>query len=132
MTDRPIEVQYVIKKPAPPFTSFSPSHTLPITPAIKDVAELHRQTAWRDLSASQYTFDPENRRVEVSLKPKEALRIAQSNIVDGKVDDASLSAKFYIEEINITGSYGEIKLQGEQARKMFVAESKKLYTITYK
>ena len=131
-TDRPIEVQYVIKKPPPPFHQFPPSQSLPITPAIKDVSQLQQQTEWHELSASEYTFDPDSRRVVVSLMPNQALRVENQNLVDGKTDDASLAAKFSIEEINITGSYGEIKLQGEQARKMFVAESKKLYSITYK
>src|SRR5215813_6640733 len=126
-TDRPIEVQYVIKKPAYPSPPFSPGQPLPTNPAIKDVSQLDHQTAWRELSASQYTFDPDGRIVVVSLMPNEALRIEKQNLVDGKVDDASQAAKFSIEEINITGSYGEIKLQGEQARKMFMAVSKKVY-----
>jgi hypothetical protein len=131
-TDRSIEVQYVIKKPPPPFNQFPPSHALPITPATKEISQLQQQTEWRDLSASEYTFDPISRRVVVSLMPNQALRIEKQDLVDGKTDDASLAAKFSIEEIKITGSYGEIKLQGEQARRMFVAESKQLYSITYK
>jgi len=131
-TDRPIEIQYVIKQPGDSSPPFSVTQTLPITPAIKSVLQLGQQTEWRELSAAQYTFDPDNRRVGVSLMPNEALRIDKQNLVDGKVDDASLAAKFSIEEINIMGGYGEIKLQGEQVRKMFVAESRKLYTLTYK
>jgi hypothetical protein len=127
-TDSPIEIQYVIKKPATPV----PRQTLPITPAIKAVSQLHQQIAWRELATSQYKFDPDNRTVVVSLSPNEALRIEQCNLVDGPVDDAHQAAKFSIEEINIIGSRGEIKLQGEQLRKMFMSESSKLHSLTYK
>jgi hypothetical protein len=131
-TEQPIEIRYIIKKPAAPFPPFPPSQTLPITPAVKDVSQLHQQIAWRELSASQYIFDPDSRKVMVTLRPNEALRIEQRNLVDGKADDAHQAARFSIEEVDITGSYGGIKLQGEQLRKMFVPESKKVYTLTYR
>src|SRR5262245_22831895 len=79
-TDRPIEIQYVIKQPGDSSPLFSVTQTLPITPAIKSVLQLGQQTEWRELSAAQYTFDPDNRRVGVSLMPNEALRIDKQNL----------------------------------------------------
>lgn len=128
-TDSPIEIRYVVKKPVDPIP---PRQALPIIPAIKSVSQLHHQIAWRELSPPQYTYDPDKHTVIVSLMPREALRIEQRNLVDGKVDDAHLAEKFQIEEIIITGSHGEVKLQGEQLRKMFAAESKKIHVLTYK
>jgi hypothetical protein len=52
-TDRPIEVQYVIKKPVPPFPPFPPSQAIHITPAIKDVSHLQKQTEWRELETEK-------------------------------------------------------------------------------
>jgi len=103
-----------------------------MAPAIKAVSELHQEIAWRQLSASEYTFDPDNRKVVVSLKPGEALLIEQCNLVDGPVDDAHQAAKFSIEEIDIMGNDGEIKLQGDQARRSFLSGSKREYTLTYR
>ena len=42
------------------------------------------------------------------------------------------AANFSIEEMNITGTNGEVRLQGEQAFKSFVPASKTLYTLTYR
>lgn len=120
-TNSPIEIRYLVK-----------NQTLPIKPAVLTVSQLHQQTMWRELTTSQYTFDPDNRWVVISLMANEALRIEKCNLVDGEVDDVHQAARFFIEEIHITGSYGEIRLQGEQLRKAFVTETSKIHTLTYK
>lgn len=123
-SDRAIEVKYKIKNLT---GSVSPHWGLPIVPAVKKISELHQEVSWQDLSASEFTIDPENRTVVVSLKPGEALRIEQRNLAD----ESDPARNFSIEEINIKGTSGEITLQGERLYTSFVAESKKVYTLTY-
>jgi hypothetical protein len=84
---------------------------------------------WQDLSASEYRVDRENRMVTAQVMPGEALRVAR--VPDSDMQDGE-PMHFSIEEIAITGAHGEIRLQGEQARKAFVAETKKVHTLTYK
>lgn len=83
---------------------------------------------WRDLSTSEYRVDHENRTITAWVSPGEALRVAR--IPDSDMRDGE-PMSFSIEEITISGAQGEIRLQGGQARKSFVAESKKIYTLTY-
>ena len=64
--------------------------------------------------------------------PGEALRVEQRKMGEEPHDDAYQAANFSIEEIIITGSNGEMKFEGEQARKSFVSASKTLYTLTYR
>ena len=128
-SDQIIEVQYVFKKPSDPFP---PMQMPPIPPVIKTVSPLQQQITWRELSPSQYAFDSNSRRLIVSLKPGEALRVEQRNLRDEKVDATHNATNFFIEEIEVKGSYGEIRLQGEQVRQSFLAESKSQYTLTYR
>ena len=82
--------------------------------------------------ARQFNCLPDNSPKNPYWRPKppgDALRVEQLNLVDRQDGDAA--SRFAIEEIDISGADGEIKLQGEQARKSFVAESKKVYTLTY-
>ena len=124
-----IEVKYKIKKPTDPR---APSGVPVVPPATKAVSDLQREIPWNQLSTSQYSLDPENRELAVSLLPGQALLVEQRNLVDGPTDDAHQAANFSIEEIDLAGADGKTQLEGEQARKAFVAESKKLYTITYR
>lgn len=124
-----IEVRYKIKKPTDPR---EPSGVPVVPPSTKAVSQLQQEIPWSQLSASQYSLDRENREVVLSLLPGQALLIEQRNLLDGPVDDAHQAANFSIEEIHLSGPNGEVHLQGEQARKSFVAESKKLYVITYR
>ena len=127
-SNQPVEVWYILKKPA---YAVPPDQSLRMAPAVRPISEMHQQTAWRDLSASEYTFDPGKRKVTVSLEPGQALLIEQCAQVGREVDDAQQAEEFSIEEIAITGANGEIKLHGEQARKSFLAESKNTHTLTY-
>jgi hypothetical protein len=104
---------------------------LPEVPSIKPISELDRQTPWRELPTSRFTFDPNTRTAVVSLMPAESLRVEQRKLSDGPQDDPHQAANFSIEEINITGTNGELTLQGEQVRNSFVPASKTLYTLTY-
>jgi hypothetical protein len=123
-SDHPVEVRYKIKKPADPR---APSR-MPIQPAIKAVSEVNQEVPWRELPASRYTFDPDTRTVVVSLQPGDALLVDHIRLADKDYEASDLS----VEEINITGAFGEIKLQGAQVFKNFVADSKKLHTLTYR
>lgn len=123
-----IEVRFRLKKPMDPL---SPSR-LPEVPSVKLISELDRQIPWRELPTSRFTFDPSTRTAVVSLMPGEALRVEQRNLSDGPQDDAHRAANFSVEEIRITGTNGEMTLQGEQARKSFVPASKTLSTLTYR
>jgi len=61
----------------------------------------------------------------VRVKPKEALLVERVQRGGMQVDEDEEATDFMIEELTITGAFGEIKLQGYQVRKSFVAESKK-------
>ena len=126
---RALEVRYKVKKVAQPV---SPIQLLPIRPAIKPIAQLEHQTSWRDLSISEFTFDPDSRTVIVSLMPGDALRIEQRNLVDAPKDDASQASNFGIEEIVLDGANGVAKFEGDLARRSFVPQSGKTYILTYK
>lgn len=126
-SDHPIEVHYTIKKPVNPL---SPSR-VPLLPSIKPISQMYQEIPWRELTTSQYSFDPDKRTVVLSLMPGQALRIAQYNLSDRPASDAERAAIFFVEEIDIIGTSGEILIRGEQAYGSFVAESKKVYTLTY-
>lgn len=123
-----IEVRYRLKQPMNPD---APSR-LPEVPSVKLISELDRQIPWRELPTSRFTFDPKTRTAVVSLMPGEGLRVEQRKLSDDPQDDSHQDANFSIEEINITGTNGQVTLQGEQARKSFVPASKTLYTLTYR
>ena len=101
---------------------------MPTLRVIKTASELKQEVPWRELSDSQYKFDPDSRTAVVSLQPGEALQVERFKDMQA----TSVVARFSIEEITITGANGMIKLQGEQVPKSFIAESKQLYTLTYR
>jgi hypothetical protein len=124
-----VEVRYTIKKPSDPR---APSGEPVVLPATKAVLELQQQTPWNELPTSQYSLDRENRELVVSLMPGQGLLVEQPNLLDGSTDEAHQAENFSLERIDISGSSGEVHLQGEQARKAFVPVSKKPYTLTYR
>jgi len=127
-SNNPIEVRYTLKKPKTPL---SPSR-LPEVPSVKMISELERQTVWQELPPSRFTFNPDTRTAVVSLMPGEALRVEQRKLNEGPQDDSYQAANFSIEEIIITGANGEMRFEGEQARKSFASVSKTLSILTYR
>ena len=128
-SNQPLEVRYKLKPPADPR---APAGEPVVPPATKPVSQLQQEVSWNQLSASQYKLDREKREVAVLLPPGYALLVEQRNLVDGPTDDAHQAANFSIEEINLSGAGKQVHLQGDEVRKGFVPESKKLYTITYR
>jgi hypothetical protein len=101
---------------------------LRIAPAVKKISEVDEQVAWEDLSDSQPTLDPESRTVVGSLMPGYGLRVEKLDLAD----DTNPVSSFSIEELVIKAGSDEIKLQGEQVYRSFVAESNKTYSQTYR
>ena len=121
LSDKPIEVKYRVKEyPGP----FSP----PEKPATKAMTELTDDEPWTELSADQYSLDPINRTITVTVMPKSALLIQRVS-GPGLPDDA---ASFAINEVLMVGAYGTVMLQGEQVQKSLMPESKKVYALRYK
>lgn len=123
-----IQVRYVVKKPTNPYVTAR----LPEAPAVKLVSELGEQIAWRDLPETRFTFVPETRTAVVTLMPKEALRVEQ--LINRKCveEDPRGLEEYSIEEINVIGPAGAIRLTGEQARKSFVPGRKGTCVLTYR
>lgn len=80
------------------------------------------------MSVDQYSLDPINRTITVTIMPKSALLIQQVS-GPGLPDDA---ASFAINEVVMDGAYGTVMLKGEQVRKSFMPESKEVYALRYK
>ncbi|HZS04407.1 MAG TPA: hypothetical protein VFD58_06190 [Blastocatellia bacterium] len=118
-SDQPAEIRYKVR---PSFGTFKPPEP-PITTAASQIHAAGKP--WRHLLADEYAPDPENRTVTVRVKPKEALLVERVQRGGMQVDEDEEATDFMIEELTITGAFGEIKLQGYQVRKSFVAESKK-------
>ena len=100
----------------------------PDSPAKVSASQLDSRD-WQELSASEYQFDRENRIITVRVLPGEALRVAQvldSNMWNG------VPISFPLEEINITGRAGEIRLRGRQVPNAFIAQTKRIYRFTYR
>lgn len=124
-SDQPIEVRYKIRSYPGPFVP-------PVTPAVMTNHQLRAgNEQWRELSDAQYRLDSERRIITVRVMPDEVLRIQTVHRGGMQVNDAEEAEFFSIEEITIIGVNGEMKLQGEQARKSFVAHSRDIYILTY-
>ncbi|HKR11143.1 MAG TPA: hypothetical protein VJT15_03715 [Pyrinomonadaceae bacterium] len=123
-----IQIRYVLRKPP----NSEAQVQLVEAPAIKLVAELEQESEWRVLPATRFTFAPETGTVMLTLMPKEALRVQRET--DGKcVEDNSQRTKWFpIEEINIIGSAGAVRLTGEQTRRSFVSGPAGMCVITYR
>ena len=126
-TNERIQIRYVFKKPPHPE---APSELVQ-TPAVKLISELDdRDIDWRVLTETRFTFSPETRTVVLTLEPKEAVRVEQVHNANCVEKDGG--GGFYIEEINITGPTGAVRLTGEQARNSFAGDKKGMCVLTYK
>lgn len=125
-SDQPIEVRYRVRE-------FPGAFYPPETPATMTAHQLRAgDKKWRELSQAQYAVNPEKRIVAVRVPPGEALLVERVVRLGMQVNDTEEAESFLIDELTITGARGEMKFQGEQARKVFAPESKKLYTLLYK
>jgi len=127
-SDVKIQVSYRVKE-APGATD--PLQMLPIRPATKSAADLDEDVQWHQLGTSEFSFDVGTRTVSTSLNGGDALRIEQRNLVDGPQNDYDRAQNFAIEEIELKGVYGDIRLQGDLARRSFVVKSRKTYVLAY-
>jgi hypothetical protein len=121
----PIEVRYQVKNYPGSFASV-------VAPASISASELSPKgnQEWTRLTSTRIRLDEPNRTVIVQLNPQEALLVTTMHNYGGH-DDAGDAQEFPIQEINISGAHGEMKLAGEQARTSFAQISRALYTLTY-
>lgn len=98
-------------------------------PAIMAEKDLGRDAKWQELTPEQYKFRNETRTITVTVQPNDALLIER--VRDYFEHDSKNASEYDIEEIDITGSNGEIYFQGEQARTAFI-KNEKYFTLTYK
>lgn len=127
-TNERIQLRYVFKKPNHPEY---PSELIE-KPAVKLVSEMNdRNIDWRLLPETRFTFAPETRTVVLTLMPKEAVRIEQVHNADCVEEDDGTGG-FFIEEINITGPSGAIRVTGAQARSSFVSDKSGKCVLTYR
>lgn len=125
-TDRPLELRYKVKA----------SERDPIQVAgdpLKTAEESLRggDRRWQRLAPEEYTVDREARTVTIRVMPHEAVAVMRVTNYGGH-DDASGAGAFAVEEIRLSGAGGEVKFEGDGARRAFVEESRNLYTLTYK
>ena len=129
-SDQVLHVSYKVKEP--PDALKDSIRMLPIAPAVKPVAEVEEQVAWRDLSENEVQFDPRNRTAVILLQPGQALRIEHRNLQDGPKDEAGKARNFGIEEIALSGSSGVVAYDGDEVRKAFVMRSQSTAVLDYK
>lgn len=124
-SENPIEVRYKVK--------VRRTAMLPDIPATVAASQLdpHGGQPWQLLALDQYQFDRESGTASINLAPHVALRVVSASLPTGSEEPLSGEA-FYLEEISLTGSQGQLTLKGVQARTGFVKESKVLYTLRYK
>ena len=125
-TDRPLELRYKIKASA--------RDPLQLAGELLKTAEENLRAddrQWQRLSPEEYAVDREARTVTLRVMPHEAVVVRRLTNYGGH-DDTSDAEAFAVEEINLGGAGGEVKLQGDEARRGFVRESDNLYTLTYK
>ena len=120
-SDRPVEVRYRLK-----------GKVLAMRPGVLPSSQVDRQVAWRDLSDAEFGFNADSGVIAVLLGPGDALRVGQLNLKDMPEDYSHQATDFGIEEIEIAGASGQIKLVGRQAYNGFVPKSEKTYTLTYR
>jgi hypothetical protein len=125
-TEQPIEVRYKVKG------SLSDPFQMVGEPAKTTEVNLRNSDKeWQPLSPEQYSLDREARTITVQVMPHEALRVGRITNYRGH-GDSSPATTFIIEEINLKGVSGDVRLQGNQARRGFIEESANLYTLTYR
>lgn len=126
VTDQPVELRYKVKA--------SPRDPLEMVGEPRKTARDNLRNGdkeWRLLAPGEYAVDREARAVTIRVMPHEAVLVRNLTNYGGH-DDTSDAGSFAIEEIQLNGASGEVKLQGDQARRAFIRESDNLYTLTYK
>lgn len=124
-TEQPIEVRYKVK-PSP----LDPLQTVGLPAKTAKANIRNRDKEWQTLTPEQYKFDREARTLTIQVMPDEALQVER--ITNYRGHDNAYPDSFAIEEISIKGASGEVKLQGDQARRSFIEESGSTYTLTYR
>lgn len=122
-----IDVRYVVKRRGGENTPAA----LPDTMAVKPVSELGERTAWHDLPETRFKFTPETGTVVLTLLPKEALRLQRTGFSCDEPDPRR-AEYFAIQELNIIGPSGVIRLTGEQARRSFISGPRGVCALTYR
>lgn len=123
-----IQIRYVVKERNN--SAYPP--TLPLIPGVMLISQLDDdETRWRDLSSPAVLFNETTRTAVITLMPNEAVRIEQVSDMFCKDIDKHFN-RFQIEEINITGASGTLRLTGEQAAKSFTARSKQTCVLSYR
>jgi hypothetical protein len=125
-SDQPIEVRYKVS--AYPSNHFEPR----IPPAILTIEQARDgDVPWQKLSATQYELDSENRTISIRVMPDQALRVESVHRRGMDASDEAEAKDFYIDEITIDGAKGVVRFEGNQARKSFIPETKRLFTLKY-
>ena len=122
-----VEVRYRLKDP-----SRDPLYWLG-APAKMPISQLREDNGWvkHELPAGQYRLDRESGALVVRLSAGEALRVQTVSGYRGH-EHPGAADEFLIGEISLSGSAGELRLTGEQARKAFSEVSGTLYTLEYR
>lgn len=121
-SDAPIIVRYEANEAPGPFSP-------PVTPAVVPAGDLSEDgQAW---TPTEFQVDQASRSVTTRLMPGQALRIATMNHYSGH-DNPNDKYKYQIRRITVSGSRGELNLEGDQARTSFTEVARTLYTLTYK
>ena len=93
-----------------------------LTPFFVPLAEFSiSRTDWRVLSVERYKIDKEKGIVEVSLAPREALRIDAVNA--GRAQQ-NLDEELNLKSLKITAEKGSMTLEGNQIYRQFKPEHK--------
>jgi hypothetical protein len=125
-SDRPIEVRYKIKQ------SSSDIRLVCDPPAVMMASQLGTGQHWQELSDAQYKLERDSRLLTLSLKPGEALKITVIHTPQNEQDELMETQRFCIEEIEVTGDVGGIRLQGRQSYYGFRTEPGDFRALTYK
>jgi hypothetical protein len=125
-SEKPLKVQYKIKN-----SPYEPLQLIgePAKTAASNLRQSDRQ--WQMLKSGEYQLDREARTVTVEVPPHEALRVSYITNYGGH-DGATAAGKFEIDEVVLSGSSGEIKFEGDQARRKFIEDSESLYVLSYR
>ena len=122
-----LEVTYRMKPPNLPGATTSVSDRPPET---REVSQLDADVPWQPLRSSRYKLEPHNNTVVLTLNPGEALLLTQCRPANGASTGDCERDAFFILELGLRGTNGEIKITGEQAHKAFV-RNRNTYTLTY-
>jgi hypothetical protein len=122
-----LAVSYRVK---PPNLPGAPTALSDRAPETLPVSQLDNEIPWQPLPSARYKIDADKRIVTLTLNPDEALILTRCRPAhDASTGDCEPDA-FFIAELDLVGSNGEITLSGEQAHKTFV-RNKNTYTLTY-